>query len=232
MKKSYRGQPPANFFDVTSRTRLAGHMVLKFASAVTGLVLSALVASPALAQEVPAVPAPVAVTLDPATTAVLVLDITTQTCSPQPNCMEFVPRVANLLSNARAKGVYVVYSTPATSPPILSDVAPAQGDPVFAGLGQDRFFDTALDEILRARNISNLVLVGWRENGSVLYTAVGGNLRTYTVVVADDGTSAATDADVAIGRYQLLTQLNANANNEPLRKSATTLSKTDMITFQ
>jgi hypothetical protein len=52
------------------------------------------------------------------------------------------------------------------------------------------------------------------------------------VVVANDGTSAATDADVAIGRYQLLTQLNANANNEPLHKSATTLSKTDMITFQ
>jgi nicotinamidase-related amidase len=103
---------------------------------------------------------------------------------------------------------------------------------VFAGLGQDRFFDTSLDEMLRARNISNLVLVGWRENGSVLYTSVGANLRTYTVVVADDGTSASTDADVAIGRYQLLTQLNANANNEPLRKSATTLSKTDMITFQ
>jgi hypothetical protein len=48
----------------------------------------------------------------------------------------------------------------------------------------------------------------------------------------DDGTSAATDADIAIGRYQLLTKLNANANNEPLPRSATTLSTTDMITFQ
>jgi len=205
-------------------------MLLKSLCAVTVLVLTA--ATPALAQQVPSVPAPVPVTLDHATTAVLVLDITSQTCGPQPNCQEFVPRVANLLSEARANGVFVLYSTPATAPPILPEVAPAQGEPVFAGLGQDRFFDTALDEILRARNISNLVLVGWRENGSVLYTAVGGNLRTYTVVVADDGTSAATEADVAIGRYQLLTQLNANANNEPLRKSATTLSKTDMITFQ
>jgi nicotinamidase-related amidase len=195
-------------------------------------LLLALTAAPAMAQQVPSVPAPVPVTLDHANTAVLVLDITTQTCSPQPNCLEFVPRVANLLANARANNVFVLYSTPATSPPILPDVAPAQGDPVFAGLGQDRFFDTSLDEMLRAKNISNLVLVGWRENGSVLYTAVGANLRTYTVVVADDGTSASTDADVAIGRYQLLTQLNANANNEPLHKSATTLSKTDMITFE
>ena len=131
-----------------------------------------------------------------------------------------------------AAGVYVLYSTPATQPPILPDVAPAQGDPVIAGLGQDRFFDTPLDELLRARGIQRLILVGWRENGSVLYTAVGANLRTYTVVVADDGTSAAQDYDVAIGRYQLLTQLNNNPNNEPLHKGAVTLSKTDLISFE
>jgi len=196
------------------------------------LGLAMMVASPALAQQIPASPTPVAVSLDATTTALLVLDITTQTCGSQPRCQEFLPRVASLLASARAAGVYVLYTTPATQPPILPEVAPADGDPVFAGLGQDRFFDTALDEMLRAKNIENLVLVGWRENGSVLYTAVGANLRTYTVVVADDGTSAAQDYDVAIGRYQLLTQLNANPNNEPLHKGAVTLSKTNLITFQ
>jgi nicotinamidase-related amidase len=195
-------------------------------------VLFVVAAVPVSAQQVPATPAPMAVTLNPSSTALLVLDITSQTCSPQPNCQEFVPRVASLLSAARNAGVYVVYSTPATQPPILPDVAPAQGDPVFAGLGQDRFFDTALDEMLRAKGITDLILVGWRENGSVLYTAVGGTLRGYTVVVADDGTSAMTDADVAIGRYQLLTQLSANANNDPLKKAAVTLSRTDLISFQ
>jgi hypothetical protein len=34
--------------------------------------------------------------------------------------------------------------------------------------------------------------------GSVLYTAVGGTIRNYTVVVADDGTSAAQDYDIAV----------------------------------
>jgi len=191
-----------------------------------------LMAVPASAQQVPAAPAPVAVTLDPGTTALLVLDVTTQTCSPQPNCMEFVPRVASLLANARAAGVYVLYSTPATQPPILPDVAPAEGEPIVVGFGQDRFFDTPLDELLRARGIQRLVLVGWRENGSVLYTAVGGNLRTYTVVVVDDATSAAQDYDIAIGRYQLLTQLNSNPNNEALHKGAVTLTRTDLIHFQ
>jgi hypothetical protein len=98
--------------------------------------------------------------------------------------------------------------TPATQPPILPEVAPSEGDPVFPGLGQDRSFDTALDELLRAKGIS-LVLVGWRENGSVLYTAV----------VADDGTSAAQDYDVAIGRYRLLTQLIPTPTTSPCTKA-------------
>lgn len=184
------------------------------------------------AQQIPPAPAAIAVSLDPGTTALLVLDVVTQTCSSQPKCLEFVPRVASLLAASRAAGVYVLYSTPASQPPILPEVAPADGDPIVVGYGQDRFFDTPLDELLRARNITNLILVGWRENGSVLYTAVGGSLRSYTVVVADDGTSAAQPYDVAIGRYQLLTQLNANPNNEPLREAAVTLSRTDLISFQ
>jgi nicotinamidase-related amidase len=207
-------------------------MRTKLLSAFAALALFVLIAPAAFAQQVPASPAPVAVTLDHTNTALLVLDITTQTCGNQPNCQEFLPRATSLLASARAAGVYVVYSTPATQPPILPEVAPASGDPVFAGLGQDRFFDTPLDEMLRAKGIQNLVLIGWRENGSLLYTAVGANLRTYTVVVADDVTSASQDYDVAIGRYQLLTQLSANANNDPLKKSAVTLSKSDMITFQ
>jgi hypothetical protein len=192
----------------------------------------ALLAAPAAAQQVPSTPSPVGVNLDAASTALLVLDITTQTCSAQPSCLEMLPRVAGLISKARAAGAYLVYSTPASQPPILPEVAPMAGDPVIPGLGQDRFFDTALDEMLRARGIGQLILVGWRENGSVLYTAVGGSLRSYTVVVADDGTSAAQDYDIAIGRYQLLTQLNSNPTNDPLKKSAVTLSRTDLISFQ
>lgn len=53
-----------------------------------------------------------------------------------------------------------------------------------------------------------------------------------TSVVAEDATSATNDYDVAIGRYQLLTQLNGNAKNEPLKKGAVTLSRSDLITFR
>ena len=108
---------------------------------------------------------PVAVSLDPGTTALLVLDITTQTCSPQANCLEMLPRVASLLASARAAGVYVVYSTPATQPPILPEVAPADGDPIVPASARiassTRHWTSCC-----APGIQRLILVGWRENGS------------------------------------------------------------------
>jgi hypothetical protein len=44
--------------------------------------------------------------------------------------------------------------------------------------------------------------------------------------------SAGQPYDVAIGRYQLLTQLHGNPKNEQLLKGAVTLSRSDLITFK
>jgi nicotinamidase-related amidase len=201
--------------------------------ALSACVLSALPGAPAWAQQVPPAPDPVPVRLDPATTAILALDISEQTCRPQPSCTgRMVPAIASFLPRARAAGVFVLYSVPPSGSPVLPEVAPAPGDAVFASEGaQDRFFNTDLDDMLRSRGITTIVMFGWRENGSVVYTSVGATIRGYTVVVADDATSAAQDYDVAIGRYQMLTQLNSNPTNEPLRPNAVTLSRTDLISF-
>lgn len=57
-------------------------------------------------------------------------------------------------------------------------------------------------------------------------------LRDYTVVVPVDASLAAPDYEVSIGLFQILNQSSANATNEPLQAKASTLSRTDMITFQ
>jgi nicotinamidase-related amidase len=210
------------------------------ASIVAVTMTIALFGSSVAAQQLPAAPSPVAVALSGPTTAVLVLDVITPICGSQPRCQAFVPRIVSLLATARRAGSLVVYSAaspngvvaPIAQPPFLAEIAPVAGDPIVMGVGQDRFFDTRLDETLRAKGVTTVVLVGWRENGSLLYTAIGANLRGYTVVVADDATSATEDYDVAVGRYQLLTQLNGNPKNEPLHKGAVTLSRTDLITFR
>jgi len=211
---------------------------MKFRAIV--FILAALTAASAASAQTPApIPAPVPVTLEAKSTALLVLDLADSPCGTQPRCREFLPRAAALIARARAAGVVVIFSSnavglgaPLRQPPFLADVAPAAGETIVVGTGQDRFYATALDGILRRRGIATVVLAGWRENGSVLYTAVGANLRNYTTIVADDATSASTDYDVAVGRYQLLTQLNANPGNEPAKKGAVTLSRTDLITFR
>ncbi len=63
------------------------------------------------------------------------------------------------------------------------------------------------------------------------YSSVGAAVRGYTVVVPVDTTAAPTDYEQIIGFYNILNQRNGNMTNQPLKPSAPTLSRTDMITF-
>jgi nicotinamidase-related amidase len=190
---------------------------------------------PTINLQMPAPPPAVPVKLIAATTALMVLDIADRTCKPQPKCMnDMLPHIASLLAQARKAGVYVVYSRPAApfTSDVLTEVAPAAGDAIITAPAQDKFYGTELDQLLKTRGITTVILTGWRINGAVVYTSVGATLRGYTVVVPEDTSLAATEYDVAIGRYQILTQLSSNASNEPLKARASTLTRTDLITFQ
>ena len=78
-------------------------------------------------------------------------------------------------------------------------------------MAQDRFYNTELDKMLKAKGIATLILVGWKVSGSVTYTSVGATLRGYTVVVPIDASLDATDFEIAVGRHQILNQNSANA---------------------
>jgi len=189
---------------------------------------------PLLTLQMPALPEPVRVVLKPATTALLVSDMIDPTCKSQPKCTQIMlPAIASLLAQARKADVLVVYSTrAATMSKWLPEVAPAPGDAMSDSYAQDRFYNSVLDKTLKAKGITTLILTGWKVSGSVLYTSVGATLRDYTVVVPVDASLAATDYEMAIGLFQILNQTSANATNDPLKPKASTLSRTDMITFQ
>lgn len=203
-------------------------------SSAPGASSSAAASRPLLTLQMPALPDPVRIVLKPATTALFVSDMIDPTCKVQPKCTGVMaPAIASLLEQARKAGVFVVYSTQTTSiSRWLPEVAPAPGDPIIASHGQERFYDTDLDKTLKAKGITTVILTGWKISGSVLYTSVGATLRDYTVVVPEDASLAATDYEVAIGLFQILNQNSANATNEPLKAKASTLSRSDMITFQ
>jgi nicotinamidase-related amidase len=123
-----------------------------------------------------------------------------------------MPAIASLLAHARKAGVFVLYSTRAPNiSKWLPEVAPAPGDPIITSYAQDRFYNTDLDKMLKAKGITTVILTGWKVSGSVVYTSVGATLRGYTVVVPTDASLAATDYEVAIGLFQILTQNSANA---------------------
>lgn len=184
--------------------------------------------------QMPSPPDPVPVVLNPATTALLIFDIVDPICSRQPNCTgKMVPAISALLARARQAGVTVAFGTRApTMSKWLPEVLPAPGDIKIESQAQDRFYNTDLDKTLKAKGITTLILAGWKVSGSVTYTSVGATLRGYTVVVPVDASLDATDYEIAIGLYQILHQHSENAANEPLKERASTLSRTDLISFK
>lgn len=177
-------------------------------------------------------PAPVSVRLDPATTTLLVMDITDPLCTKRADCMASVPRIASLLGRARRAGAGVVHTIgPKTPTRILDEVAPLDGEPVIAGRA-DKFYGTHLAETLQERDTDSVIMVGTAANGAVMYTAFGANLRDYTVVVAGDAVSSGNEETNWFVLWQLVNQPGYwNRENEPLSSARVTLATCDRIEF-
>jgi hypothetical protein len=187
-----------------------------------------------LTLQMPALPDPVRVTLNPATTALLVLDYVEPICNSQPKCKsEMLPAMTPFMERVRKAGLVVAYGTREQNmSKWLPEVAPAAGDIKIANIAQDRFYNTDLDKALKAKGVTTIIMVGWKVSGSLAYTSVGATLRDYTVVIPVDTTTAGTDYETTIGFYQILNQGNGNLRNQPLKPKSPTLTRTDMITFQ
>jgi nicotinamidase-related amidase len=165
-------------------------------------VAAALLASPAAANSIvdewsqvkaPPAPAVKPVTIEPRTTALVMLDFVKQNCNAQrrPRCIASIPKVKKLLDEARAKGVTVAHTIVRNSS--VADVAaglePKAGEPVLTAPA-DKFLNAELDKFLKGKGIQTVIVVGTAAHGAVLYTASGAAYRGYKVVVPLDGMSA------------------------------------------
>lgn len=187
-----------------------------------------------MTMQMPATPDPARVSLDPKTTALIVLDYVEDICNSQPTCKsQMLPAVTPFMEKVRKAGLTVAYGTREQNmTKWLKEVAPAAGDIKIINTAQDRFYNTDLDRQLKAKGIKTLILVGWKISGSVTYTSVGAMARDYTVVIPMDTTSAGSPYETTIGFYNVLNSGNANLANEPLKAKSVTLSRTDMVAFQ
>ena len=184
--------------------------------------------------QMPATPEPARVTLDPKTTALIVLDYVEDICAAQPTCKgQMLPAMIPFLERVRKAGLVIAYGTREQNMTHwLKEVAPMAGDIKITNTAQDRFYNTDLDKLLKAKGIKTLIMVGWKISGSVTYTSVAAMAREYTVVIPMDTTSAGSPYETTIGFYNALNSGNANLVNEALKPKAVTLTRADLITFQ
>ena len=140
-------------------------------------------------------PAAVRVSLDPATTALLVLDLATQTCDPaqRPRCPAMAQFVQPLIAHAREKKWVVIYTLGGASKTadILPAVAKLAAEPEVTG-PPDKFVNTGLEGLLRDRGIKTVVTIGSAAEGAVMETAASAVFRGFDVVVPVDGMVSST----------------------------------------
>lgn len=144
----------------------------------------------------PAPPALQAVRVDPASSALIVMDVSVRTCSrgKRPRCAASLPAIARLVREARASGVLVLYSLVGHDKrsEIPQAIAARASDTVLTGAGPDKFVGGDLEAILKAKHIQTLITVGTSAEGAVLNTVSGATFRGFEVVVPVDGMSSDT----------------------------------------
>ena len=174
--------------------------------------------------ETPAAPALKEVTVDPSTTALLLLDFVKQTCEHRPRCVAGLPEVKKLLAAARAKNMLVVYSDipNSTMADAMADVAPAGGEPTVQG-GIDKFINTDLDKILKDKGIKTVIVTGVAANGAVLYTSAEAIVHGFKAIVPVDGMFADNAFIEKYVAYNFTTAPGVGPN--------TTLTRISMIKF-
>jgi nicotinamidase-related amidase len=175
----------------------------------------------------PPPPALKPVTVDPAHTALLLLDFDTGNCTTakRPTCFASLPKVAALLAEARKHKMMVAYSiTMASSIKAVPEVLAPKGDEPVVKAGVDKFMGTELDAALKAKDIRTVIVTGTAAHGAVLYTASAAALRGYAVAVPVDGLSA-EDPFAELAAAWVLVNAPASVSKNM------TLTRTDMIRF-
>jgi nicotinamidase-related amidase len=167
------------------------------------------------------------VTLDPATTGLMVMDFGTQFCLPdqRPRCAESIPAVKRVVDAARAANITMVYIRSGTMQPedFIAEIAPGPGDHYFQGIKEDKMIGNDTEQVFRNAGVDTLVLVGTQGSGSVLITAIGAALRGFKVVVPVDTMPSAT-------AYQEQFTIWEIANGRVFR-DLSTLTRSDMLRF-
>lgn len=141
----------------------------------------------------PPVPELKPATIEPKTTALLVLDFMKGNCGTRPRCASTVPVANKLIDAARAHNMMVVYTLVGEEPKPEAMVdgieRPHEGEWMPRG-GADKFIGSDLEARLKQKDIKTVIVIGTSAQGAVVGTTNSAVQRGYKAVVPVDGMSA------------------------------------------
>ena len=171
----------------------------RFAAVAAGAVCIALLGSQSSADVIsdwtkavtPPPPELKEVTVDPATTALLFLDIMKANCSARPRCAAAVPNMKRLHDQARAHNMVVWYSLVgsngmATPDDIMDPAIKPRAGEWYRQSGTDKFLGSTLDPILKQAGIKTVIICGNSYQGATVGTATEATQRGLKVIVPVD----------------------------------------------
>jgi len=125
------------------------------------------------------------ITLDGATTALLILDMSKAGCTRRPRCVATVPNVKRLYDAARAGGAMLWYSLGDPKDIVDPGFTPREGEYV-QQMGPDKFLGSNLEEKLKGRGIKTVIVCGTSFQGVGIGTGTEAAQRGYKVIVPID----------------------------------------------
>jgi len=178
----------------------------------------------------PALPPAKALSLDPKTTALLVLDLTARCDDPRHPCHDLVDPVAGLLKRVREAEAFVVFTgihVQKGRPEglVYPGFNARPDEPLLYPKGYSKFVGGDLQKLLSQKGIKTVIVVGSAANFACLYTVTeAAQVHGYDVAVPVDGIVAFTPYEYHYALYQFTVLPGAVARQIHL-------TKLDLITF-
>jgi len=174
---------------------------IKLGCAAAVAIAAAFAALPARAGDIttewttvklPPVPELKPVTVDPRTTALLVLDFMKANCGVRPRCVAAVPNVKKLIDAARAHNMMIAYNLTGQNPKpedmVDPSLAPRAGEHLIKnGRGANKWYNSDLEPALKGRGITTVIISGTSAQGAVAGSTQGATERGFKAIVPVDG---------------------------------------------
>jgi nicotinamidase-related amidase len=177
--------------------------------------------------EMPSAPTLKPVTVDPKSTALLLLDFMTENCGQRPRCVAAVPTVKAFHDRARAASIFLAYTLPGDGKIIDEGIAPRQGEVVDQRPGgPDKFLGDDLDQRLKDHGIKTVIVCGTSAQGVGLGTGTAAAQRGYYVIYPVDCLLSESAFREAYAAWHMA------GGGPPVTVKWVTVTRSDMITFE